>query len=125
MTVTPRLYQLARWGAVFGGGLALFETVTYLLTLRLGTPADYAALSFFNLLFEGAVPVAAGALAACTAGTPGAGSGSMPVPRAQTSVASAARSRYRSFVAGVNRAAVWKQLSTTAAGPCSIAWRSR
>jgi hypothetical protein len=64
MPVAPRWYRLARWGALFGGGLALFETVTYLLTLRLGTPADYAVLSFLNLLFEGAVPVAAGALAA-------------------------------------------------------------
>ena len=73
MSVTPRFYTLARWGALFGGGLAVFETVTYLLTLRLGTPADYAALSFFNLLFEGAVPAAAGALAAREEGEVSAG----------------------------------------------------
>jgi hypothetical protein len=73
MPVAPRLYKLARWGALFGGGLALFETVTYLLTLRLGTPGDFAALSLFNLLFEGAVPVAAGALAAREDGEAGAG----------------------------------------------------
>ena len=73
MSVAPRLYSLARWGAVFGGGLALFETITYLLALRLGTPGDFAALSLFNLLLEGAVPVAAGALAARDAGEVAAG----------------------------------------------------
>jgi len=73
MSVTPQWYSLARWGAVFGGGLALFETVTYLLALRLGTPGDFAALSLFNLLLEGAVPVAAGALAAREEGQVAAG----------------------------------------------------
>ena len=73
MSVAPRLYRLARWGAVFGGGLALLETVTYLLGLRLVTPDDFAALSLFNLLLEGAVPVAAGALAAREEGEAAAG----------------------------------------------------
>jgi hypothetical protein len=67
------LYTLIRWGALFGGALAIFETLTYLLVLRYGTLGDYGAVSLFNLLLEGLVPLGAGIFAGRDTGEAGAG----------------------------------------------------
>jgi hypothetical protein len=66
--VTPKLYAAVRWGALIGGGLAIFETAAYLLVLSTGTAGDYDALSVFELILEWVVPLAAGLLAAREAG---------------------------------------------------------
>ena len=71
--MNPRLYPAIRWGALFGGGLAVFETATYLLVLRSGTASDLDVLSLILLVLEGIVPVVAGWLAAREIGEAAAG----------------------------------------------------
>jgi len=66
--MTPKLYSALKWGALFGGALALFETLGYLTSLRSQNLADYQISECLSLMLEAALPFVAGLLAARATG---------------------------------------------------------
>ena len=66
--MTPKLYSALKWGALFGGALALFETLGYLTSLRSQNLADYQITECLSLMLEAALPFVAGLLAARATG---------------------------------------------------------